>query len=171
MRAENIDFWNMWQKELQAQNKKKKKHLKISIIVQSHSRVQLCKPIGQSPLSFISPSLLKFMSTEWVIQSNLPSSATAFSFCLKSFPAPGYFPVCWLFTPGFQSIGVSASALDLPTNIQGRFPLGLTSLISLLSMGLSIVFSSTTIQKYQLFGIHASLLFNSHIHTCLLGKP
>ena len=25
MRAENIDFWNMWQKELQAQNKKKKK--------------------------------------------------------------------------------------------------------------------------------------------------
>ena len=28
MRAENIDFWNMWQKELQAQNKKKKETLK-----------------------------------------------------------------------------------------------------------------------------------------------
>ena len=35
-------------------------------------------------------------------------------------------------------------------NIQGWFPLGLTSLISLLSKGLSRVFSSTTVQKHQI---------------------
>ena len=38
-------------------------------------------------------------------------------------------------------------------NIQGWFPLGLTGLISLLSKGLSRVFSSTTIEKHQFFGL------------------
>ena len=38
----------------------------------------------------------------------------------------------------------------LPMNIQGWFPLGLTSLI-LLSKGLSGVFSRTTVQKHQFF--------------------
>ena len=41
-----------------------------------------------------------------------------------------------LFTVGDQTIGVSASALVLSMNIQGWFPLGLTSLISLQSRGL-----------------------------------
>ena len=50
-----------------------------------------------------------------------------------------------LFVSGGQSIGASASVL--PMNIQDRFPLGLTSLISLLSKGLSRVFSSTTVQS------------------------
>ena len=39
----------------------------------------------------------------------------------------------WLFIIGGQSIGASASASVLPTNIQGWFPLGLPVLISLLS--------------------------------------
>ena len=42
-----------------------------------------------------------------------------------------------LFPPVGQSIGASASAADLPMNIQDRFPLGLTGLISLLSKGLT----------------------------------
>ena len=42
----------------------------------------------------------------------------------------------WLFASGGQSTGVSALATDLPMNIQGSFPLGLTGLISLLSEGL-----------------------------------
>ena len=42
-----------------------------------------------------------------------------------------------LFASGSQSIGASASASILPMNIQGRFPLGLTGLISLQSKGLS----------------------------------
>ena len=36
----------------------------------------------------------------------------------------------------------------LKMNIQGLFPLGLTGLISLLSKGLSKVFSNNTIQKH-----------------------
>ena len=55
-------------------------------------------------------------------------------------------------------------------NIQGWFPLGLTSLISLLSKGLSRVFSNTTVWKYQFFGAQPSLLSNSHICTWLLEK-
>ena len=38
-----------------------------------------------------------------------------------------------------------------------RIPLGLTGLISLLSKGLSWVFSSTTIRKHQLFGTQPTL--------------
>ena len=56
-----------------------------------------------------------------------------------------------------QSIGASASASVLPINEHsGLFPLGLTGLISLLSKGLSRVFSSTTVQKYQFFGAQPS---------------
>ena len=41
--------------------------------------------------------------------------------------------------------------LQHPMNIQDRFPLGLTGLISLKSKGLSRVFSNTTVQKHQFF--------------------
>ena len=57
----------------------------------------------------------------------------------------------------WPSIGVSASALILPMNIQDWFPLGWTGLISLLSKGLSRVFSSTTVQKHHFFGAQPSL--------------
>ena len=60
-----------------------------------------------------------------------------------------------------QSIGASASVLLI--NIPDRFPLGLTGLISLLSKGLSRVFSKTTVQKHQFFGTQLSLYSNSHI--------
>ena len=68
-----------------------------------------------------------------------------------------------LFASGSQSIGASASALLV--NTQGWFPLGLTGLISVLSKGLSRVFSSTTIWKHQLFSAQPSLWSNSHICT------
>ena len=60
-----------------------------------------------------------------------------------------------LFASGGQSIGALASVL--PMNIQGWFLLGLTGLISLLSKGLSGVFSSTTIRKCLLFRAQPSL--------------
>ena len=63
------------------------------------------------------------------------------------------------FTPGGQSIGASASASVLSMKIQGLFPLGLTGLISLLSKGLSRVFSNTTVQNHQFSVI--SLLYGS----------
>ena len=48
--------------------------------------------------------------------------------------------------------GTSASASVLPVNIRGWSPLRLTGLVSLLSKGLSGVFSSTTFQRHQLSG-------------------
>ena len=59
----------------------------------------------------------------------------------------------------------------LPINIQDWFPIIFTGLISLLSKGLSRVFSSTTVQKCQFFSAQHSLWSNSHIHTWLLEKP
>ena len=59
------------------------------------------------------------------------------------------------FASGSQNIGVSASASVLPMNSQDWFPLGWTGWISLLSKGLSWVFSNTTIQKHQFLGVQA----------------
>ena len=56
-------------------------------------------------------------------------------------------------------------------NIQGWFLLGLPGLISLLSEGISRVFSSTLVQKLLLFCSQPSLWFSSHIWTWLLEKP
>ena len=88
----------------------------------------------------------------------------------QSFPASESFPMSWLFPSGGQSIGASASALVLPMNIQGWFPLGLTGLISLQSKGLSRVLSNTTVQKHQFFSTELSLWSNFHIHAWLLDK-
>ena len=61
----------------------------------------------------------------------------------------------------------SAPASVLPMNIQDWFPLGLTSLISLQSRGLSRVFSNTAVQKHQFFSAQLSLWSNSHIQMSL----
>ena len=74
----------------------------------------------------------------------ISSSVIPFSSCLQSFPTSRIFQMSQLFASGGQSIGVSASTSVLPMNIQDWFPLGLNGLISLLSKGLSRVFSSTT---------------------------
>ena len=99
------------------------------------------------------------------------SSVAPFSSCFQSFPALGSFPMSWLFASDDQSIGASVSASVLPMNIQDWFPLELTGLISLLSKGLSRVFSNTTVQKHQFIGTRPSLWANSHICTWLLEKP
>ena len=53
-----------------------------------------------------------------------------FSSCLQSYPASGSFPVTQFFASGGQSPRASASASVLLMNIQDRFSLGLTGLIS-----------------------------------------
>ena len=122
----------------------------------------------QAPLSStVFGSLLKFMSIELVILS----ISALFFFCLQSFLASGSFPMSWLFASGGRSIGVSSSASILTMNPPGRFPSGLTGLISLQSKGLLRVFSSTTVWKHQFFSIQPSLWSSSHIHTWLLDKP
>ena len=69
----------------------------------------------------------------------------------------GLFQMSQFFSRGGQSIGVSASASVLPKHMQDLFPLGVTCLISLPSKGLSRVFSSSTVQKHQIFGTQLSL--------------
>ena len=78
----------------------------------------------------------------WWCHPTISSSVTPFSFCLQSFPTSGSFPVNQFFASGGQIIGASASVL--PMNNQGWFSLALTGLISLLSGGLSGIFSSTS---------------------------
>ena len=85
------------------------------------------------------------------------SSVVPFSSRLQSFQASRSFPMSQFFASGGQSIGVSVSASVLPMNIQDWFPLGWTGWISLLSKGLSRVFSNTTVQNHQFFGGQLSL--------------
>ena len=78
----------------------------------------------------------------------ISSSDTLLSFCPQSFPASGNFPMSQLFAPDDQNTGASASASVLPMSIQNWYPLRLTGLISLLSKGLSEVFSSTRVLRH-----------------------
>ena len=84
------------------------------------------------------------------------ASVAPFSSYPQDFSTSGSFLVSWLFPSGGQSVGASALVSDLPVNIQGWFPLRLTGLISLPSKGLSRVFSNTTVEKHQVFGIQLS---------------
>ena len=105
----------------------------------------------------------------WWSYPTISSSVAPFSICFPSSSASGFFPMSWLFATDGQIVGASVSVL--PMNIQGWFPLGLTGLISLLSKGLSRVFSSTTIWKHHLFEDQPSLWSSSHICTWLMEKP
>ena len=93
----------------------------------------------------------------WVDDSIQPSSAASFSSCPQPFSASGSFPKSQLFTSGEESIKALASASVLLMNIQGWFPLGLIGWISLLSKGLSRVFSATIVRKEQFFSAQLSL--------------
>ena len=101
----------------------------------------------------------------------ISSSVLPFSSCPQSLPASESFPMSQLFAWGGQNIGVSASASVLPKNTQDWSPLEWTGWISLQSKGLSRVFSNTTAQKHQFFGVQLSSQSNFHIHTWLLEKP
>ena len=72
-------------------------------------------------------------------------------------------PKDWSFSFSIASV--------VPMNIQDRFPLWWTHWISLLSRGLSEVYSNTAVQKHQFFSAQVSSQSNSHIHTWPLEKP
>ena len=102
----------------------------------------------QASLSFtISRSLLKLMSIESVMPSNHLILSCPFSSSSSSNIAQHQGLSQWV-----GSLCPVAKVLELqhqlPMNIQGWFPLLLTGLISLLSKGLSRVFSNTTVRKY-----------------------
>ena len=104
----------------------------------------------------------------WWYYPTISSSVIPFSSCLQSFP--GSFLLSWLLTSGSQSIGALASASVIPVNIQDWFPLGLAGWISLLSKGLSGVFSSITVWNHQFFGTQPSLWSNSQYPYMTTGK-
>ena len=109
-------------------------------------------------------------SSQWCDLTISPSFIP-FSSCLQSFPASKFFPTSQFFTSGGPRIGASALALVLPMNIQDWFPLGFTGLISLLSKGVSRVFSSTTtVWKHKFLGTQPFLLSSFYIHAWLLEK-
>ena len=108
----------------------------------------------------------------WVGDAIQPShpllAASPPAFSLSQYQ--GLFQWSWLFASGGQSMGASTSASVLPMNSQGWFPLGLTGLISLLSKGLSGVYSSTTVRKHQFFGPQPRKSKGEGKPLCIQGK-
>ena len=127
----------------------------------AQSFLTLFAPMGCSMLGFPVLHLLEFAQAHvhWVSDAIQPShpllAPSPPTFDLSQHQ--GLFKMSQLFTSGGQSIWVSASALVPPTNTQDWFPLGWTNWISLLSKGLSRVFSNTTVQKHQFFSAQLSL--------------
>ena len=119
----------------------------ITVVVKSLSCVRLfVTPWTARHQDFLSSLFPRVCSSScplsrWCSLTILPSSAL---FCFSLSQNQGLFQ--WV-SSGGQNIGASASASVLPMNIQGWFPLKLTSLISLQARELWRVFSSTTIQK------------------------
>ena len=113
----------------------------------------------QASLSFsISWSLLKLMFIESVMPSN------HFILCLPLLLLPSIFPRIRVFSneSGVRIRSPENGSFNLRfawvllMNIQDWFPLGLSGLISLLSRGLSRVFSNTTVTKHEFFGTQPS---------------
>ena len=146
----------------------------LLLLVQSLSRVWLCNPTNCSTPGFpVLHHLLEFSQTpvHWVggaIESSHP---------LLPLLLPTIFPSIRVFSNElavcirWSKYWSFSSALVLPVNIQGWFPLELTGLISLLSKELSRVFSSTAVQSINSLSAQPSLRSNSHIHAWLREKP
>ena len=144
--------------------------IQLHSVLQSLSHVQLFATpwaaARQVSLSFtISQSRLKLMSMESVTPSNHLVLCQPFLLLPSILPSTRVFPkelaLCFRW-PKYRRFTFSIS----PSNeYSGLISLGLSSLISLLSKGLSRVFSNNTVQKHQLFRSQPSLWFNSHIHT------
>ena len=136
----------------------------------------------QASLSLtISQSSLSSCPLSWWWHPTISSSVVPFSSCPQSFPASESFPMSWLFTSGGQSIGASASASALPMNIQGWFPLGLTSwslccprdsqesspvppFESINSSALSLLYGPTSVHDFQ-----KNHVLRKHIHAVSLN--
>ena len=97
----------------------------------------------------------------------ISSSVIPFSSCPQSLSVSGSFPLSRLFASGGQNIGASVSASVqwiFRVDFQVDFP-GLTGLISLLSKGLSRVFSSTRVRRHQFFSTQAFFMAQlSHLY-------
>jgi len=145
----------------------------VVVAVQLPSRLQLFATpwtlARQASLSLpISWSLLMFMSIDQWCDPAISSSDTFF-FCPQSFPTSETFPMRQLFIswPKYWSVSFSIS----PSNkYSGLIPLKIDWFDFLAVQGLSGVFSSTTVQRHQFFGILPSLCSSSHNCTWPLSR-
>ena len=129
---------------------KKKKKKKAMLMFPTYFNLIDCKmPVHPCPSLSLRASSNSCPLSQWC-HPTISSSVTPFSSCHQSLPVSGYFPVSHLFISGGQSIGASSSASVLQMHIQGWFPLGLTSLIYLLSKKLSRAFSSSNLKASAL---------------------
>ena len=127
-----------------------------------HHEPQHTRPPYPSPTPRVHPN--SCLLSQWR-HPTIASSVIPFSSCPQSFQASGSFQMSQLFASGGQSTGLSASTSVLPMNTQDWSPLGWTGWISLQSKGLSRVFSNTTVQKHQFFGVsflHSPTLTSIH---------
>ena len=125
-------------------------------------------PPCPSPIPGVHPNSRP--SSRWCHPA-ISSFVVPFSSCPQSLPASESFPMSQLFAWGGQSTGISALVSFLPENTQDWSPLEWTGWTSLQSKGLSRVFSNTTVQKHQFFGVQLSSQSSSHVHTWPLEKP
>ena len=128
---------------------------------------QHARPPCPSPISEVHPNSCALSHR---CHPAISSFVIPFSSCPQSFPASRSFPMSQFFESGSESTGASPSASALPMNVKGWLPLGLASLISLQSQGLSRI-SDITVQMHQFFCAQLSLWSNSHLHIWLLEKP
>ena len=120
----------------------------------------------QASLSFTnSQSLLKPMSMESVMPSNHFILCQPLLILHSIFPSIGVFinestlHIRW---PKYWSFSFSISH---SSEYSGLISFRIDWFVLLQSKGLSKVFSNTTIQKHQFFGVELSLWSNSHNHT------
>ena len=147
----------------------------VVFVVHSLSHVQLSATLWsaelQASVSFPTPGAfsnshpLNWRGYPTIPPSVSPSHATFNITQYESFLMRQHF------ASGSQSTGAIASTSVLPMNIKDWFPLGLMGMISLQSKGISRVFSNTTVQKHQFFGVQPSLRSNSHIPIWILESP
>ena len=103
------------------------------------------RPACPSPSPGVCPCL--YPLNQWC-HPTISSTVALLSFCPQSFPVSGPFTVSWLFETGGQSIEASVSVLPM-----SWFPCCLRNS--------QRVFSSTTVQKHQLFS--ALCLLYGHV--------
>ena len=113
----------------------------------------------------ISQSLLELMSIESMMPSNHLILCRPLLFLSSTFPGTRVFynelvlsirwPIYWSFSLTISHFNANSGLISYRAE----------GLISMLSRGLSRVFSNTTVQKQRFFDAQPSFMSNSHIHT------
>ena len=107
----------------------------------------------------------------WWCHPTISSSFITFSSCPQFFPASGSFPMSRALCIRWPKYGSFSFSISPSVEYSWLISFRTDWFDSLLSKGLSRVFSSTAVWKHQFFGAHPSLWSNSHINTWLLEKP